>query len=399
MLSNGSGDVFIWRAPDYLIPEDQSVVPFQPMSQDGFFILSPYNCSFEKAMEDSIVTDFTDSARDFSPGVWILALITVIVFSMLISTHSTIYGYRADSGIWTLINHSLFNPSYRVAGNVSKLISSLILFFVFFFIVSYLKNIVKTDQVRMKEQKVYRSFRDIVNEIEGGTNLTIMFTSQGRFKSIFDEPLYNDVMKSLKYYVHHGNGREYDKMDSIVESLLNPNHIVIEAKVSALIIKRKGCKMAASKSLCLYQRQETGDNYPTINEIMASKKFLSRYVASKLHSRIARSFEAGLKIEFLMSRDINISDFRVSSLDCLSELVHTKMYDPEHNSMSIFYFIQCIKSMIFLVLLALISLITEHAWEARKILYEKLGKYFIRKRRKKIHVTVFHVRMRDSNTE
>lgn len=189
MLSNSSGDVFISRAPNYLIPEDQSVVPFQPMSQDGFFILSPYNCSFEKAMEDSIVIDFTDSARDFSLGVWMLVLTTIIVLSMLVSTHSTIHGYKAGSGIWTLINHSLFNPSHRVAGNVSKLISSLILFFVFFFIVSYLKNIIKTDQVRMMEQKVFRSFRDIVNEIEEGKNLTIMFTSQGRFKNIFDGPL------------------------------------------------------------------------------------------------------------------------------------------------------------------------------------------------------------------
>ena len=103
MLSNGSSDVFISRAPDYLIPEDQSVVPFQPMSQDGFFILSPYNCSLEKAMEDSIVTDFTDSAPDFSPGVWMLVLITLIVLSTLVSTHSTTHGYQADSGIWTLI--------------------------------------------------------------------------------------------------------------------------------------------------------------------------------------------------------------------------------------------------------------------------------------------------------
>ena len=251
----------------------------------------------------------------------------------------------------------------------------------------------------MMEQKVYRSFPDIVNEIEEGTNLTIMFTSQGRFKNIFDGPLYSDVMKSMKYYVHHGNGQEYDRMNSIVASLLNPNHIVIEAKVTARIIKYRGCKMAASKSLCLYQRQEMEDNDPIISGIMASKKFFNRYTASKLHSRLMRSFEAGLRLEFLMFRDSSISDFQESSLDCLSELVHTKMYDPEHKSMTIYYFIRCIKSMIFLVLFALISLIMEHAWEARKIWYEKLVKYFICKRKKKVHITVLHVRMRDPNTE
>ena len=74
-LSKGKADVFIDRCPDSMVPEDQSAVPFQAMSQDGFFILSPYNCSYEKAMEDSTNADITDTVNAISGAVWLVATI------------------------------------------------------------------------------------------------------------------------------------------------------------------------------------------------------------------------------------------------------------------------------------------------------------------------------------
>ena len=97
ILSKGGADVLIARAPQDHIPQDESVIPSQPMSQDGYFIVSLYNCSIDKALEDSTTTDLTHLIHAFPFTVWFVASIAFFSVSLIVSLHRMNHGNK-----WTV---------------------------------------------------------------------------------------------------------------------------------------------------------------------------------------------------------------------------------------------------------------------------------------------------------
>lgn len=85
------------------------------------------------------------------------------------------HGMKRDYGIWTIFSHIMANPTFVISNWTSKLIITLITTFVFLFMICCLKNVITTDQLILKEQKVYRSLEEIVEGIESGINLSILY--------------------------------------------------------------------------------------------------------------------------------------------------------------------------------------------------------------------------------
>lgn len=103
-LSDGAGDVFLARAPDYLVPKDQLAFQYQLMLQDGLYIISSYNCFLAKAIEGSSFPDITDSVHEISKAASIVFISNLIALSVVVSLSPK--AFRAThSGIWIVIDH------------------------------------------------------------------------------------------------------------------------------------------------------------------------------------------------------------------------------------------------------------------------------------------------------
>lgn len=366
-LSDQKADVFIARTAFSMAPTDQSALPFQALSQDGYFIISPYNCSIEKAMEDSIPTDITDSVNVFSYSVWNLIIVTFFTLSLLVSIHSILIEKYDDYGIWTVFNHFLMNPSFKISKSISsKLISLFLLISVFLIVVVHIKNIIMTDRVKMKEQKVYRSFADIVDTIENGVKLTILYKEQSSIMVDLDNPPHNYVRSKMRSYFDGTNvAKSVHSFEELVTESNKYDNIIIGGLLTTLIIKYHGCMLASAASdpkvpdTCLHRTSELEYTEQTINGIMVSNLFLNRTIHDQFKIRSMKNFEAGLRYQSIIMRGSEVSEPQIKSLDCLSESVNTISYDPGNKAMNIEYFLNGLYTLLFILLFAICTLILE----------------------------------------
>lgn len=169
-----------------------------------------------KALQDSTLTDFTDSLRTFTPTVCITTTVTILVLSILVRVHSHVHRFESNiSGVWVTVCYILLNPSYKTLNWISKLLLLLISAFVFLFIVLITKNIIRTEQIWMKEFKVYKSRCDIINDINSGVNLTIMFSPESHLTSELNKEPRNELRTRMKYHIDNDHGmisRHYNEI-------------------------------------------------------------------------------------------------------------------------------------------------------------------------------------------
>ena len=85
----------------------------------------------------------------------------------------------------------------------------------------------------------------------------------------------------------------------------------------------------------------------------------SSHIANEL-CRMRRSFESGLRFELVLLKEYKALEPQITAMDCLSESVNTKSYDPEFNAMSIEYFITCFYGLFVILLIAITTLIAEY---------------------------------------
>ena len=207
ILSRQEGDVLLARTGFETIPADQSVLPFQVLGMDGNYIISPYNCSLEKALEDSVAADIVDIYKAFSLLVWFTAGVTTIILMALLSICSMVDSQRDrlfsknNSGcltshigvirrklikgrlineklisrkiiteklirkkliqrnfitrsVWIVISFILMNPKdVNSKFYVLRMLQLLIAIFAFMTLIAYFMNAITTDRLKMKEKK------------------------------------------------------------------------------------------------------------------------------------------------------------------------------------------------------------------------------------------------------
>lgn len=285
-LTNGTSDVSIGETPHYFLPKDQSVVPLQPMSQDGFYIISPYNCSIEKAIEDSTVSDFMETLNSYSWSVWIVTLLAFFSLSSLISIRSRIHRQRRSSGLWTVTTYILLNPYFKPIRGTVKLLSFLVALYTFLFVILHTKNIIKTEQVRIREQEVYRSYRDIINAINNDENITIMYSSMTNLLNELANEPQNDVRKRMKHILSGHNGRMEKRFLNFIPFLSGgkSNNLVIEKKLYSQSLKYYACRSATFNSypkrpdVCLHRTPEMEYSHQVMAGIISSSSFLSKSI-------------------------------------------------------------------------------------------------------------------------
>lgn len=298
LSSNGSYDLLLGTLGWDFIPADQSVVPGQAITQNGFEIPSPYNCSRAKAFGDSTKTDMTALTDGLTPTVWLIAFIAFVSLSIIVSLHSRLNGVKNCNGIWTILSHVLPNPTFKIFNSISKLIFLVITLYVFLFITLYVNNIIKTDQMTMKEQRVYRSFRDLVEGIESGDTLTIMYTLQS---GIISRPLNEqkkEIMERLHYYMNLKYGRIIDSIFELIDTLSkNYDSVFIEIQSVTKVIKYLTCSSATIRKgydvpdTCIHRTGEREVFNPTIAGIMVSKNFSQTATYKVLETRYVNFFK------------------------------------------------------------------------------------------------------------
>lgn len=238
--------------------------------------MSPYNCTIEKALEDSVTTDVTNIANAFSRTVWIFTLITLISFAILISIHFsteknnneiTIRSPKKMRGrrlgeeqkyqtltknllysICTVISYVLFNPSFKISNNSTKLISLIMSTFTLLVIVSCFKNAITTDRIRMKDQKIFKSYQDIADDIDRRHNLTFLFTQQSSLLHALTNYPYNPVKNRLFNHIMNPSTQKINTWPLMLEKIISQDHdyVIIDGQLTTKIMKFLGCSMMQS---------------------------------------------------------------------------------------------------------------------------------------------------------
>lgn len=250
--------------------------PFQPLGQDGYFIVSPYNCTVEKALEDSVTTDVTNIANAFSRNVWIFTSITLITFAILIFTHFSTeennneikirppkkmkgrrlgekqkYKTLMNNLLYsssTVISYVLFNPSFKISDNSTKLISLIMSTFTLLVIVSCFKNAITTDRIRIRDQKIFRSYQDIIDDIDRGRNLTFLFSQQSSLLHTMANYPYNPVKNHLYNHIKNPSTQKINTWPLMLGKIISQDHdyVMIDGQLTTRIMKFLGCTMMQS---------------------------------------------------------------------------------------------------------------------------------------------------------
>ena len=290
-VSKGNADVVLGKIGWNLIPVDQSVVPCPPMTQQGQYILSPYNCSREKALMDSSPTDMTDIVHSFTPAVWTSALATFFILSLLVWIHHRNHNRnKAASSSWTVITHLLLNPSFQTYNWVSNLIIMNVTVYVFLFVVMYLKNVITTDQVMMREQKVYRSYRDIVEGVDKlGEDVKLLYTTQsGILDDLLSDPRH-EIKDRIHYHITHGRGRLINNMMDAVTCEFDT--ALLGGYLVSKLAKFFTCSFALPRRDhdmpdCCVHRTEEPEVFPsTVNGFMVSSKMVGTPIYHRIEGK------------------------------------------------------------------------------------------------------------------
>ena len=197
------------------------------------------------------------------------------------------------SGLWTVFNHIMANPSFVIVNWTSKLIVLLITTFVFLFVICYLKNVITTDQLIMKEQKVYRSFQEIVERIESGMNLKIFYTPQQGIEKELEMVPKTRIKERMRHYIVHGYGYPLDSVAAIVDHLTDDySTLFIDGMLTTRIVKFYACSTASvpkgkeSPDTCLHRTQEEVDSVQSINGFLVATNFSRSPTYKKFQTRL-----------------------------------------------------------------------------------------------------------------
>lgn len=270
-----------------------------------------------------------------------------------------------------MVTHCLRNPSFRVFNWVSNLIILVIVSYVFFFIISYVTNIIKTDQIVMKEQKVYRSLRQIVNELDedGNKDLMLPFTAQAENVSLLKLHMDRPIINRLHHFITHGHGQAVDGILGFIEAFSKSyNLVVIESVVALKLIKFFCCQAAEINEgkgnefpdTCILMMEEM-EEFPSESlGFMVKTMFSTTRLYQRFEARSRVKFEAGFNFDILFNT-LQLEHFSssINRLDCLSESKNTKMYDPDFEAMAIKYFMSCIYILSSILFVAFIVLVHE----------------------------------------
>lgn len=374
-LSDQKSDVFISRTSFDKMNLYQNIFPFQSLSQDGYFIISPYNCSHEKAILDSVPSDMIDSVHAFSLNIWISILIILILISGILYMHLRMYNGKPliPNTLFTVISFILRNPNMTIFSFTSKIISLTINLFTFLVVICYFMNIIKTDRVRMKEQHVYRSYRDIVHSVDDGNNMKIFYTSQSEFpSSLLFEPRTEIKKKLSKYIITEKRGSGMGGK-SLISKFVGEkyNFLMMDGMLSTTMTKYFACSMMPIKDgrntpdTCLHRTQELTDDIQSINEILASNGFKRKLIYENFTKRSIRIFESGL-----MSRAYSLIYGEIipkrSTSNCLSVSKNVIQHSPEFQSLDIDMYYKCFFCLCLILITAVIILIFETIFEYLK---------------------------------
>lgn len=310
-------------------------------------------------MEDSIPVDIVDSVYSFTLGAWIMIFFTAYALWAISCIHQRreeCASYITES-LWSLYGYIFGNPSMKEYNWVSRLIALLFSMFSLLIVICYLKNTITTDRIKMKEQYVYRSYRDIDHALNEGSTLHIIYSPQSEFVSSLTADPFNSVRQSLYRHVavnKRGRGLIGGELVGTVASD-DYNTVMIDGKLATQLTKYMACKrMRVRKGkftpdTCLHRTEESVDEGQAINGILISSSFSLCQIHSQFKGRSMAAFESGLisrAYSLIYEEMIPAS----SRMDCMSESKHVIQHEPHFQSIHIDLFYN------FFILLSLILL-------------------------------------------
>ena len=154
-------------------------------------------------------------------------------------------------GLWTVIKFILLNPSFKIGCNLNtfpnytKLINLIISTFVLLVVISCFKNGITTDRIRLKEQKIYTGYEEIVADIQRGRNLTFLFTQQSTFLLGLKENPRNLIKYQLDKYISAPSTVKINVWPLMLLKILDQKYdfVFIDGQLTTKIMKFYACTM------------------------------------------------------------------------------------------------------------------------------------------------------------
>ena len=319
-------------------------------------------------MLDSIPTDMLDSFRAFTFGVWSTIAVTITLIAAIYSVHlknNRINNCKTIS-IFTVIAFTLRNYAIKKINWISKLISLIMTLFTFLIVICYFMNIITTDRIKIEDQFVYKSYRDIIHGVENGADIDIIHTPQSELMSCLNSDPKTDAKIKLRNYIVNRKKGFGLIGDDLIGKLISDkyDYVMIDGMLSTKIAKFIGCKLMPIKNYketpdtCLHRTEETSDGIQRVNGFMASSAFRTKVIHEKFRTHVMRGFQSGL-ISRAYSLIYEEMIGNISRMDCLSESKNVVKHSPGFESIHIDMYYNCFICLFVIILIAITILIHE----------------------------------------
>ena len=346
---------------------------------------TPYNCSFEKAEEDSAITDVMDNVKSFKPELWGLFFLTLLIFMVLIILH---YRSNRDTrhgsighGFWTVTTFFLKSDALHEINDVSRLISFILCVFMFMVWTCFFENLMSTDLITAKEPFVARTYDDITNR-DGHKPKWV--TNSDLFTLFENSPRESQAgrlwQKAQKLGIDNCKQEiDVDSPEKLLSAIIEEGKqfktTVVVNHFGAQVFRLAACILLAKDKICVFRSTDPQESFGNFLGFISTKEFASSDLwlnQMKFFRRSALEANLWTKIfRFVIEQTPQIFGYQGLpewAMECTSEslVLHT----PEQNQLSLWNlqkcFIVCFV-MLFIALYILQSEIYHRSYSKKKV--------------------------------
>lgn len=309
-------------------------------------IMTIYNCSYIKSMEEQRILDISETILSISYPSWILIISFLASIYVLIRSHFSIHVHDYNqNGLWNIFTFVILQPCMKDINWNSRCISYILSMFVFWVVICYVLGMVQSDKVSMYVPNIFHNQDDILNEV----NLDLWVDS------------YYRQMDGIKELVSHAKGvnGHVDRVTNVLKLFdpLQKNRLLIYIndllRSTQLLICLPGYRV---HGVCFHiSRNNLLDNDIEFIRYM-STKFKGNPSFGRYMKYSKWSFQMGIKLyELKELRGLN--DVTVPN-DCTTNDIVT--YDPEYEPYSVVNYKYALLFILMVLFLSLPALRLEH---------------------------------------
>lgn len=145
-----------------------AAVPLPTMTETTGSIVTPYNCSYARALEEIKLTTIVESIDRYNLETLFFSVVAILILSKAINMHLKMNRYvsrgPSGSGTTTVLSFLLKNPYAKKINATSRIIHTVLAVIAFLTGVTYFVNCFRSEWVNVYVPQVFTNFEDVAQD-------------------------------------------------------------------------------------------------------------------------------------------------------------------------------------------------------------------------------------------